>query len=148
MLVTLGWIWTQETFEQRLKDNPYLIHWTGNGRPRYKIYADEYAGYPLGDMWADINYLSAGDSQRLGYPHKKPEALLERIVKTSSNEGGLVADFFCGSGTIAAVAEKLKPSLGLHRPRQVCHPHHPQTHAWRTARVKKKKTKTTAPLKS
>ncbi len=103
----MGWIWTQKTFNQRLKENPYLIHWTGTGRPRYKIYADEYAGYPLGDMWTDINYLSAGDNQRLGYPTQKPEALLERVIKTSSNEGDLVADFFCGSGTTLAVAEKL-----------------------------------------
>ena len=103
----IGWIWTQETIDQRLKNNPYLIHWTGNGRPRYKIYADEYVGYPLGDLWTDVNYLSAGDNQRLGYPTQKPEALLERIVKTSSNPGDLVADFFCGSGTTLAVAEKL-----------------------------------------
>ena len=103
----IGWVWTQETFDERLKDNPYLIHWTGKGRPRYKIYADEYAGSPLGDIWTDINYLSAGDSQRLNYPTQKPEALLERVIKTSSNEGDLVADFFCGSGTAAAVAEKL-----------------------------------------
>ena len=64
-------------------------------------------GSPLGDIWTDINYLSAGDSQRLNYPTQKPEALLERIIKTSSNEGDLIADFFCGSGTTAAVAEKL-----------------------------------------
>ena len=55
----IGWRWTQKTFTKKLKDNPYLIHWTGNNRPRYKIYADEYAGYPLGDMWTDIKYLSA-----------------------------------------------------------------------------------------
>ncbi len=107
VVTNIGWIWTQATFDQRLKENPHLIHWTRNGRPRYKIYADEYAGYPLGDMWIDIKYLSAGDSQRLGYPTQKPESLLERIIKASSNEGDLVADFFCGSGTTAAVAEKL-----------------------------------------
>ena len=103
----IGWIWTQVTIDQRLKNNPYLIHWTGNGRPRYKIYADEYIGYPLGDLWTDVKYLSASDKQRLGYPTQKPETLLERIVKTSSNKGDLVADFFCGSGTTLAVAEKL-----------------------------------------
>ena len=103
----IGWIWTQETFDERLEDNPYLIHWTGNGRPRYKIYADEYAGSPLGDIWTDINYLSAGDSQRLNYPTQKPEALLGRIIKTSSNPGDLVFDCFMGSGTTQAVAMKL-----------------------------------------
>ena len=61
----------------------------------------------LENIWTDINYLSAGDSQRLNYPTQKPEALLARIIKTSSNEGDLIADFFCGSGTTAAVAEKL-----------------------------------------
>ena len=103
----IGWIWSQSTFDGRLKENPYLIHWTGKGRPRYKIYADEYLGSPLGDIWTDINYLSAGDSQRVNYPTQKPEDLLERIVKSSSNEGDLIADFFCGSGTLAAVAERL-----------------------------------------
>ncbi len=103
----IGWIWAQETFDKRLQENPLLIHWTGTGRPRYKIYADEYPGYPLGDMWVDIKYLSAGDNERVGYPTQKPEALLERIIKASSNGGGLVADFFGGSGTTAAVAEKL-----------------------------------------
>ncbi len=103
----IGWIWAQETFDKRLQENPLLIHWTGTGRPRYKIYADEYPGYPLGDIWVDINYLAAGDGERVGYPTQKPEALLERIIKASSNEGSLIADFFCGSGTTAAVAEKL-----------------------------------------
>ena len=104
---SIGWIWTQKTFDQRLNKNHHLIYWTQKGRPRYKIYADEYAGYPLGDMWVDINYLSAGDSQRLDYPTQKPEALIDRIIKSSSNENDIVADFFCGSGTTAAVAEKL-----------------------------------------
>ena len=103
----IGWIWAQDTFDKRLQENPLLIHWTGTGRPRYKIYADEYPGYPLGDIWVDLKYLSAGDGQRVGYPTQKPEALLERIIKASSNEGDLIADFFCGSGTTAAVAEKL-----------------------------------------
>lgn len=77
------------------------------GRPRYKLYADEYTGRPIGDFWEDIGYLSAGDGQSFNYPTQKPEALLERIIKASSNEGDLVADFFCGSGTTGAVAEKL-----------------------------------------
>lgn len=103
----VGWRWTQQTFDERLESNPYLIHWTSMNRPRYKLYADEYAGKPIGDFWDDIGYLSSGDGQSFNYPTQKPEALLERIVKTSSNEGDLVADFFCGSGTTGAVAEKL-----------------------------------------
>ncbi len=103
----VGWRWTQETFDNRIAANPHLIHWTCPGRPRYKLYADEYKGAPLGDIWTDVGYMSANDSQSVGYPTQKPEALLERIIKASSNEGDLVADFFCGSGTTVAVAEKL-----------------------------------------
>ena len=104
----LGWIWTQKTFDERLKKNPYLIHWTKKDRPRYKIYQNEYRGKPLGNIWIDIPYLSSGDRERLGYPTQKPEALLERIILASSNEGDIVADFFCGCGTTITVAEKLK----------------------------------------
>jgi len=103
----IGWRWTQETFDQRLSENPYVIYWTSAGRPRYKIYADEYEGRPLGDIWTDVLYLSAGDSERFGYGTQKPEVLLRRIVEAASNPGDLVADFFCGSGTTLAVAEKL-----------------------------------------
>lgn len=59
------------------------------------------------DWWSDIYRLQGNGLETLGYPTQKPEALLERIIKASSNEGDLVADFFCGSGTTAAVAEKL-----------------------------------------
>ncbi len=103
----LGWIWTQETFDKRLAENPYLIYWTENGRPRYKIYADEYEGRKIGNLWRDIPALSSNSSERVDYATQKPEALLERIIKASSNEGDLVLDCFCGSGTTAAVAEKL-----------------------------------------
>lgn len=104
---SIGWRWTQETFDKRLADNPHLIYWTEGGRPRYKVYADEYQGRPLGDMWTDIPYLSAGDAERGEYPTQKPEELLERIIRASSNPGDLVLDCFIGSGTTAAVAQKL-----------------------------------------
>ncbi len=103
----LGWRWTQETFNIRLKENPYLIYWTDKGKPRYKTYADEYEGRKIGNLWNDVEAIASGSSERLDYPTQKPKALLERIIKTSSNEGDIVADFFCGSGTTAAVAEKL-----------------------------------------
>lgn len=102
----IGWRWDQKTFDERISKNPYLIFWTSTGRPRYKLYADEYEGIPIGDIW-EVNYLSSGDSERVGYATQKPEALLERIIKASSNEGDLVCDFFGGSGTTAAVAERL-----------------------------------------
>ena len=103
----IGWRWTQETFDKRLSENPYLIYWTKSGTPRYKIYTDEYQGRPLGDVWDDIKYLSAGDTERLAFDTQKPESLLKRIILASSNPGDIVADFFCGSGTTLAVAEKL-----------------------------------------
>lgn len=59
------------------------------------------------DVWTDIQFIHSQALERLDYPTQKPEALLERIIQVSSNEGDLVADFFCGSGTTAAVAEKL-----------------------------------------
>ena len=59
------------------------------------------------DLWTDVKPLSAQHAERANYPTQKPEDLLARVIETSSNEGDLVADFFCGSGTTAAVAEKL-----------------------------------------
>ena len=69
---------------------------------------DDYVaqGRRIQSIWTDILPSKTG-SELVGYPTQKPEALLERIIKASSNEGDLVADFFCGSGTTAAVAEKL-----------------------------------------
>ncbi|MDD2967256.1 MAG: site-specific DNA-methyltransferase [Desulfovibrionaceae bacterium] len=81
----------------------------GNPTRRCRImFLDEMPGVPLGDLWSDIKYLAGGAQESHNYPTQKPEALLERIIKASSNEGDLIADFFCGSGTTAAVAEKLR----------------------------------------
>lgn len=80
----------------------------GNPIKRCRImFLDEMLGVPLSDNWSDIAYLAGGSKEAAGYKTQKPEALLERIIKASSNEGDLVADFFVGSGTTAAVAEKL-----------------------------------------
>ena len=70
---------------------------------------DYSEGGILKDVWNDIPIVrqSKAYEEFLGYPTQKPEALLERVIKASSNEGDLIADFFCGSGTTAAVAEKL-----------------------------------------
>lgn len=75
--------------------------------PMLKRYLDEQSGVPLQDVWDDITPIHNLGAERAGYPTQKPETLLERVVRASSNEGDLVADFFCGSGTTAAVAEKL-----------------------------------------
>ena len=81
-----------------------------DGTPRLdglKVYLDETKGKRLTANWNDIGRVGNTSDERIDYPTQKPEALLERIIKASSNEGDLVADFFCGSGTTAAVAEKL-----------------------------------------
>ena len=66
-----------------------------------------HEGTALPDIWVDIRRISARASERLGYPTQKPEALLERIINASSNEGDVVLDPFCGCGTAVAVAERL-----------------------------------------
>ncbi|MDD2220139.1 MAG: site-specific DNA-methyltransferase [Desulfoplanes sp.] len=67
---------------------------------------EDSTGSPLSDVW-DISIINPAARERIGYPTQKPEQLIERILKHSTREGDLVADFFCGSGTTAAVAEKL-----------------------------------------
>lgn len=71
----------------------------------YRYYLDE--GKIAEDYWIDIESLNREDRERLGYPTQKPEALLERIIKSSSNEGDVVLDAYCGCGTTIAVAQKL-----------------------------------------
>jgi adenine-specific DNA-methyltransferase len=75
--------------------------------PQFKRFLDEMPGVPIQDIWDDISAVNSQAKEAEGYATQKPEALLERILGLSSNEGDLVADFFCGSGTTLAVAEKL-----------------------------------------
>lgn len=77
------------------------------GMPRLKQYSEEMVGIPLQNIWDDIPPLTTHDKERLGYPTQKPEALLERIIKVSSNEGDVILDAYCGCGTTVAVAQKL-----------------------------------------
>jgi hypothetical protein len=76
--------------------------------PRYKRYLDEMHGSPVTTIWDDIPFINSQANERLGYPTQKPEALLERIINASSNEGDVVLDPFCGCGTTINVAERLK----------------------------------------
>ncbi len=91
---------------QRL-DAENRIFYTRNGIPRIKRYLDESNGIPVQDVWTDIESLRSWHKERLGYPTQKPEALLERIIQASSNEGDVVLDPFCGCGTAVAAAHKL-----------------------------------------
>lgn len=83
------------------------LYYTSNGTPRYKQYLDEMEGVPAQDLWTDIYAVNSQADERVDYATQKPEALLERIIKASSNKGMVVADFFGGSGVTAAVANKL-----------------------------------------
>ncbi len=98
------WVYAKEKMEELEKQG--LILYSNQGYPRYKRYLDENLGEKIPDIWADINIASGNES--LGYPTQKPEILLERIIKASSNEGDVILDAYCGCGTTIAVAEKLK----------------------------------------
>ena len=84
------------------------IYWPPKGRiPRLKRYLNEMPGRSVKSIWDDISLVQGSATERQNYDTQKPEALLERIIKASSNEGDLVADLFGGSGTTGAVAERL-----------------------------------------
>lgn len=99
------WIWTQDKIDEGLKKG--LIVFSKTGMPQVKRYLDEVKGAALSDLWNDINPIGSVSKERLDYGTQKPETLLERMIIASSNENSIVADFFAGSGTTAAVAEKL-----------------------------------------
>ena len=99
------WIWTQERIDEELANGK--IYFAPTGTPRYKQYAEDIEGKQVQDMWIDFMAISSRSNEGIGYATQKPEKLLERILSASSNEGDLVCDFFGGSGTTAAVAERL-----------------------------------------
>jgi DNA modification methylase len=103
--VTKVWRWTKERM-QRAHDEGRLVY-TKSGAPRYKRYLDEMMGTIVTTVWDDIPFINSQAQERLGYPTQKPEALLERIIKASSNEGDLILDPFCGCGTTVQVAQRL-----------------------------------------
>ncbi len=103
----LHWRWTQERINESFANGIIVFPKGGDGMPRFKDYLDDKQGVPIRTIWDDVFEVNSQANERIDYPTQKPEALLERIIKASSNEGDLIADFFCGSGTTAAVAEKL-----------------------------------------
>ena len=104
----LGWRYSSETMAEL--DAKGLVWYpdSKDKRPRLKRYLDEMAGVLMGNVWTDIDPINSRAAERLGYPTQKPEALLERIITASSNEGDWVLDPFCGCGTAIAVAQRLK----------------------------------------
>lgn len=99
------WAWTQERIDAALKSGKIVF--ASTGQPNIKQYLDETEGTVIQTIWDDLPGVNPISPELVGYPTQKSEALLDRIVRASSNPGDLVADFFCGSGTTAAVAEKL-----------------------------------------
>lgn len=99
------WAYTQENMDRLFAEG--RIVFTSGRMPRMKLYLDEMPGVPLSDLWNDVTPLNSQAREDTGYATQKPESLITRILETSSNPGDLVADFFCGSGTTLAVAEKL-----------------------------------------
>jgi DNA modification methylase len=100
------WRYSKERMNELIKQGMVIQTAPGNV-PQRKQYLDEGRGVAVQSLWDDIKALHATDSERLGYPTQKPEALLERIVKTSSKEGDVILDAYCGCGTTVAVAERL-----------------------------------------
>ncbi|HEV2200161.1 MAG TPA: DNA methyltransferase [Bryobacteraceae bacterium] len=102
--------WAYPPSELDRLDGEGLIYWpTKEGAwPRFRKYLDETKGIPLQDVWTDIFPINSQAQERLGYPTQKPQALLERIITASSNEGDVVLDPFCGCGTSIHAAQKLK----------------------------------------
>ncbi|WP_024510061.1 DNA methyltransferase [Bradyrhizobium sp. ARR65] len=102
-----GRVWTMLPDKMEELYQAGRIVFTSGGTPRRKRYLDEMPGVPLQDIWTDVFPVNSQALEATEYATQKPEALLERIIKASSDEGALVADFFVGSGTTAAVAERL-----------------------------------------
>ena len=104
--VTKVWRWTKERM-QAAYDQGIVVQTRPGSVPQLKRYLNEQRGRPLGDVWTDISPINSQAKERLGYPTQKPEALLERIIQASSNEGDVILDPFCGCGTAVAAAHKL-----------------------------------------
>ena len=100
------WRYSQQTLD-RLYQEGRIIQTKKGGDWGYKRYLDEMPGVPIQDLWIDVPAIQSASLEGTGYATQKPEKLLERIINLASNEGDLVADFFCGSGTTGAVAERL-----------------------------------------
>ncbi len=103
-----GWTVSLERMQQLDAEGRLHFPKSKEGRIRLKRFLDEMPGVPSGNVWDDIRPIGSQAQERLGYPTQKPEALLERVINASSNEGDVVLDPFCGCGTAIAVAERLK----------------------------------------
>ncbi len=103
---TRAWRYSRQELERL--DGEGRLFYSHKGYPREKKYLDESQGAPVQSIWDDIKSLSGAHKERLNYPAQKPEALLERVIKASSNPGDVVLDPCCGCGTTIVVAERLQ----------------------------------------
>lgn len=103
-----GWMISREKMEQWDREDRIYFPKEKTGRLRRKSYVDELRGMPVQNLWTDISEINSQAAERLGYPTQKPEALLERIIKASSQVGDMVLDPFCGCGTAVHAAQHLK----------------------------------------
>jgi DNA modification methylase len=103
-----GWKVSIEVMRQLDEEGRLFFPAKEDSRLRRKLYLDEAPGVMVSDIWTDLPPIHSGSAERLGYPTQKPEALLERILSASTDEGDTVLDPFCGCGTTIAAAQKLK----------------------------------------
>ncbi len=106
MGVTRYWRYKKENMEELIRQGR-VIQTRPGAVPQYKRYLDEMPGVPVQSLWDDLPLINNRSNEGLGYPTQKPESLLERLIRTSSDEGDVVLDPFCGCGTSISVAERL-----------------------------------------
>ena len=106
MGITRVWRWTKERMSKALAEG-LIVQSKPSSVPQVKRYLDDIEGQPISDDWYDIEHLHGSSGELLGYPTQKPLALLERVIKASSNSGDTVLDPFCGCGTTIHAAQKL-----------------------------------------
>jgi site-specific DNA-methyltransferase (adenine-specific) len=102
-----GWRYSRETMAELDAKGKIYYPEDKSRRPAVKLFLDESKGALMGNVWTDIGTLQASSTERLGYPTQKPLALLDRIIKASSNPNDIVLDAFCGCGTALVAAENL-----------------------------------------
>ncbi|GAA8479947.1 hypothetical protein HpNP84_12200 [Helicobacter pylori] len=103
-----GWLYSQTRMQELFDNNELLIPNDPNARIYRKIFLDKYEGQEISNLWLDISIVNPMAIEQEDFQTQKPEKLLERIIKASSNENSIVLDFFAGSGTTCAVAHKMK----------------------------------------
>ena len=103
-----GWAISREKMEQWDREGRLHFPKSPDGRIQRRRFLDELKGKPIQNLWDDIDPISSQSDERLGFPTQKPEALLERVLQASSEEGDTVLDPFCGCGTTISAAQRLR----------------------------------------